>query len=247
MKEGIVDIVAPSNFMRTDMNIPVGEFLKAAQGTGCGVYPAIDTPTPILPVMALRALVQHYYKSGADGFYFFNYHRLPYQRGVPWSDKRLLSLASRPEALARQSKSYEMTRAAPGGEAHVDLPAQLPFLVPADEKEVSLPVFVDEEAPAEGQAPPFVRMRVDFKPPIGLDDIEILLNGSALAVNRANTPPVTHSHIFDLYPDHPHPENRFETLRQGENTLTFRLRKAYEEPVQVVYLRFKVGYKGSDW
>jgi len=29
--------------------------------------------------------------------------------------------------------------------------------------------------------------------------------------------------------------------------LVFRLKKPYEEPVQVVYLRFKVGYEGSDW
>ena len=247
MKEGIVDIVAPSNFMRADMNIPVAEFVQAASGTSCATVPVIDTPTPILPVMALRAVVQHYAKSGANGFYFFNYHRMPYQRGVPWSDKRLVSLASEPDALARESKSYEMTRAARGGEASVDLPAQLPLVAPGDGKEAALPVFVDEGAPEEGEAPPFVRMRVDFRPPIGLDDIEVALNGRALAVNRANTPPVTHSHIFDLYPDHPHADNRFETLNDGRNVLVFRLKKPYEEPVQVVYLRFKVGYEGSDW
>ncbi len=82
IREGLVDYVAPSDFMHIDMNMRTDDFLNLAKGTRCKIYPAIhnrismDGPNEHYRLMNLanfRAAAQNFYAFGANGLSPYNY------------------------------------------------------------------------------------------------------------------------------------------------------------------------------
>jgi len=82
IKEGLVDFVVPSDFMHSDTNMRIEDFVKLAEGTSCKIYPAIhnrismDGPNEHYRLMNLanmRAAAQNFYGFGADGVSPYNY------------------------------------------------------------------------------------------------------------------------------------------------------------------------------
>ena len=102
MAEGLVDIViAGGGFI--PFETPVGEFVEAAEGTGCLVYGCIERLRPALDDELIRAIAAHHYDAGASGIYLFNYFSKP-----PEWKRRMLSELADPAALARLDKRYQM-------------------------------------------------------------------------------------------------------------------------------------------
>jgi len=79
IKEGLVDYVVPSDFMYTDFNIKVEEFVKLTEGTDCKVYPAVhpglcrDDRGRRATLADYRAAAQNFYAYGAAGLQTYNY------------------------------------------------------------------------------------------------------------------------------------------------------------------------------
>ena len=104
MREGLVDLlIAGGGFIPFDM--PIGEFVEAARGTGCRVIGCFEALRPFLDEEMLRAAAARYWRAGVDGLYLFNYYSMPGE----WKREVLGKLAD-PEALARCDKCYELDR-----------------------------------------------------------------------------------------------------------------------------------------
>jgi len=84
MKEGLADFVMPMDFLFTDFGIKTEQFAAAAQGTGCGVYPAVQSsmmfrseggklPEFVMSPDKYRAAVHNLYSWGASGIACFNF------------------------------------------------------------------------------------------------------------------------------------------------------------------------------
>ena len=108
IREGLVDYVVPSDFMHSDSNMKVEDFVKLAKGAHCKVYPAIhprisqDGPNEHHRVMTLsnfQAAVQNFYGFGADGISPYNYDVSPTALG--W-----LSQLRYPEEINRRDRHY---------------------------------------------------------------------------------------------------------------------------------------------
>ncbi len=102
MAEGLVDIViAGGGFI--PFETAVGEFVEAAEGSGCLVYGCIERLRPALDDEVIRAIAAHHYEAGASGIYLFNYFSKPPE----WKRRMFAELAD-PAALARLDKRYHM-------------------------------------------------------------------------------------------------------------------------------------------
>jgi hypothetical protein len=79
IKEGLVDYVVPSDFMYTDFNIKVEDFVKLTEGTDCKIYPAVhpqlcrDGGARRATLADYRAAAQNFYAYGAAGLQTYNY------------------------------------------------------------------------------------------------------------------------------------------------------------------------------
>ncbi len=97
----LVDYVCTSYYVRTDLNIPVEEFVHLLTDTGCKVYPTIHpsagfqsvpfldggTKVDIAGDLAIyRAAVSNYYAAGADGIQTYNYQHLAENHGTRAED-----------------------------------------------------------------------------------------------------------------------------------------------------------------
>jgi hypothetical protein len=74
IKEGLVEIVMPSQIHGIDWNAPIEDFAALCEGTDCRLLPTIQpawTPPSTLP--QLRAVVHNWYRQGATGFSTFNF------------------------------------------------------------------------------------------------------------------------------------------------------------------------------
>ena len=102
MAEGLVDIaIAGGGFI--PFETPIGEFVEAAEGSGCLVYGCIERLRPALDDEVIRAIAARHYDAGASGIYLFNYFSKPPE----WKRRMFAELAD-PAALARLDKRYQM-------------------------------------------------------------------------------------------------------------------------------------------
>ncbi len=139
IKEGLVDIVAAGGgFMPFEM--PVREFVEAAQGTDCQIYGSLEALRWALDEEVLRALAARFWEAGVDGLYLFNYFNTPNE----WK-RRVLGEAVDRQRLSRLDKRYELDHAdrIESKESHV---GAFRYAIPR----ASLPVFMEETAPEGG-------------------------------------------------------------------------------------------------
>ncbi len=102
MREGMVDmLIAGGGFIPFEM--PIREWVEAAEGTGCKIYGCFEALRPFLDEKLLRALALRYWEAGVDGLYFFNY----YSMSNDWRRNVLNQLAD-PTGLRRLNKCYEL-------------------------------------------------------------------------------------------------------------------------------------------
>ena len=106
MKEGLVDILVAGGGFRA-FEMPLQEFVEAADGTGCQVYGSLEALRPAVDELTLRAIAARYRDAGVDGLYLFNY----YSMSNEWKRDVLGKLVDR-DALARLDKRYELDKSA---------------------------------------------------------------------------------------------------------------------------------------
>ena len=133
IKEGLVDYVATGGgFIPFEM--PIGEFVRAAEGTECRILGSLESMRWTLDEEVLRALAARFWDAGVDGLYFFNYFNAPNE----WKRKVLGEMVDR-EKLPRLDKRYELdhTDRIDSVEAHM---GSFRYTVPL----ASLPVVMEE-------------------------------------------------------------------------------------------------------
>ena len=135
--EGLVDAVAAGGGF-TPFEMPIHEFVAAAEGSACRVYGSLEALRPCVDEAALRALAARWWDAGVDGLYLFNYYSAPRE----WKQRVLGELADR-EGLARRGKRYGLDHCLGGKEAHGGAFNHAHPLV-------SLPVFLEETRPGGG-------------------------------------------------------------------------------------------------
>jgi hypothetical protein len=139
MGEGLVNrVAAGGGFIPFEM--PVGEFVDAARGTGCQVYGSFEGLRPALDEDVLCAMAARFWSAGVDGLYLFNYYRTPQE----WKRDVLSRLMDR-KSLRHARKRYELDHAerVRGTEGHG---AAFHHAIPTP----SLPVTLEETAPGGG-------------------------------------------------------------------------------------------------
>ena len=102
--EGLVDIVtAGVGFIPFQM--PIREFVEAAEGTDVQVYGCIEALRPAVDERVVRALASRFWDAGVDGIYMYNFYTLPGE----WR-RRVLNQIDDPDSLRRLGKRYELDR-----------------------------------------------------------------------------------------------------------------------------------------
>ena len=148
--DGLVDsVVAGGGF--TPFEMPIHEFVAAAEGTDCRVYGSLEALRPCVDERVLRALAARYWDAGVDGLYLFNY----YSASREWKQRVLGELADR-EGLRRRGKRYQLDHCLGGKEGHggafnhahplLSLPVVLEETLPGGGGELTLEITDDAEA-----------------------------------------------------------------------------------------------------
>ena len=119
--------------------MPIGEFVEEARGTGCAVYGCLEGLRPLVDDNALRGAAYRYWEAGADGIYLYNYFTLP----PSWIRRTLPQLAD-PAKLKHSSKRYEADHADRIQYGDTEVPSETPSLPPR----CLLPLW--RHPPAEG-------------------------------------------------------------------------------------------------
>ena len=190
MKDGLVSIVvAGGGFIPFEM--PIREFVEAAEGTGCQVYGCFEALRPLLDENALRALAARYWSAGVSGLYLFNYFNLSndWKRNVPGK------LADA-KALARLDKRYELDHTDRHGPAS-QIGHAFRYAIPAAQLPVTLhethadrglvlemDVADDLEAAASQGALGRCTLRLGFDSLESGDELQVGVNGSPLTWRR---------------------------------------------------------------
>ena len=140
--EGLVDIMVVGPLWHPDFNLPIEDFVAAAEGTDCQIFasfelaemPALDNAEATAKVIRSSALA--YWKAGAAGMHVFNPHVMTYylRQQMPF-----LSDIGDPKLLECCDKHYLATRAS-------NYDAVVQFSYPKE-----LPVTLEESPTGEGQ------------------------------------------------------------------------------------------------
>ena len=124
LDEGLVDILVAGGGFRP-FEMPMGEFVEAARGTGCQVYGCLEALRPAVDELTLRAIAARYWDAGVDGLYLFNF----YSMSSDWKRDVLGSLMDR-DRLGRLDKRYELDKGArfrPTSQLHFSFLNALPL------------------------------------------------------------------------------------------------------------------------
>ncbi len=140
--EGLVDIMVVGPLWHPDFNLPIEDFVAAAEGTDCKIFasfelaeiPALENSEATAKVIRSSALA--YWKAGAEGMHVFNSHVMTHYLR---QDMPFLSDIGDPRLLEYRDKHYLATRA-----SNYDDVVQ--FSYPKE-----LPVTLEESPTGEGQ------------------------------------------------------------------------------------------------
>ena len=259
IKEGLVDIVAAGGgFIPFEQ--PIGEFVQAAEGTGCQILGSLEALRWALDEEVLRALAARFWDAGVDGFYLFNYFNTPNE----WKRRVLGEMVDR-ERLPRLNKRYELDHSdrIESKESHL---GAFRYSVP----HVQLPVFLEETLPQGGAvlrmdiaddagAASSVQLGLGFHHLADDDELDVRINGEALVWGSQSTSNAGWSyHLYDAVVYHTTMtvetvegtliefDIPISTLKKGINELTVRLikgRSALPKPVVLNEVRLSINYE----
>ena len=246
IKEGLVDIVVAGGGFRA-FEMPIEQFVKAAEGTGCQVYGSLEALRPAVDELTLRAIVARYWEAGVDGLYLFNYYSMSNQ----WKRDVLGNLADS-DALARLDKRYELDKSArftPTSQLYLSFlnaipPAQAPVALRATPGDGVATLRIEvadrvEDAATEGSLRPCT-LGLLFEDLGVADEMEVSLNSTPLSWTAGERSPagweyITYEDNWCGYPSQtkiatePGDSVEFEVsappLKRGSNEITLRLVK----------------------
>ena len=147
VRDGLIDVLVPeSDSMLIDVDLPVEEWVDAAKGTGCQVYPCIsplvnDDRRVAATVEMYRAAAMNYLSTGADGVYLVDF----YSRGWPFNaeDYTVLREVGDIDAVRFKDKHYWM-RTGKREADYIGYPRRLPLIL-EDTSENTVRFRVSEE------------------------------------------------------------------------------------------------------
>ena len=193
MAEGLVDmVIAGGGFI--PFETPVDEFVRAAEGTDCQIYGAIEYLRPAVDDEVIRAIAANHWDAGASGIYLFNY----FGKSAEWK-KRALSEIADQSALRRLDKRFQMdntrfrwdyTKDVSSRDLHdyafensvppCQLPVALPDTLTGHGARLRLYIADDVESASDEGELAQCRLTLSFDNYRGEDEIEVLLNGEVL-------------------------------------------------------------------
>ncbi len=177
MAEGLVDmVIVGGGFI--PFETPIGEFVEAAEGTGCLVYGSIEQLRPAADDDVIRAIAAHHWDAGASGIYLFNY----FTKSPEWK-RRVFNQIADPVKLSRLDKRYQMENTRFRWDYRRDTSARdlhdyaFQNAVPT----VQLPVALAETLTARGP-----RLRFDVADDVGAASAEGALKHCVLSLKLSN-------------------------------------------------------------
>ena len=184
IEKGLVDYVVPKHFIRFLMDVPVGEYLAASQGTSTQVYACLENwPPPEAgePIASFRGAAAGYLDAGADGIYvynYFNYRPHPHTK----ADRRILQEIGDPELMRRKDKRFALTAAEP------EDGYQLPMEITGDHT-INFVLGDDTRSAADEWSLLSARLRLEFSELVVEEDqLDFELNGAPLAAEKLESP-----------------------------------------------------------
>ena len=185
MKEGLLDYVVPKHLILFRMDVPMEEYLAAAQSTATQVYACLENwPEPEAgePLEIFRGAAASYWDIGVDGIYVYNYfnHR---PHPLNEADRRILQEIGDPELIRRKDKRFALTSAEPKESYLHQLPMEL-----TGEHSISFTLGDDTRSAADEWSLESVSLRLEFNDLVFEEDrVEFELNGAALPFEKFQT------------------------------------------------------------
>ncbi|MFN0168572.1 MAG: family 10 glycosylhydrolase [Bryobacteraceae bacterium] len=178
VREGLIDILCPSDFIVLDPHLRVDPFLKITGGTKILTLPSLHAPTGFksgIPATEnIRAVAHSYYRQGADGISVYNWFT-PREINLP-ENFPALAEASDPEALAKLPREYLFNpmwgRKSQTGRL-IDYKAQVPRSSPG--KREVFPFLIKEDLDTTRTA-----LKLKIENLTLLDEIRLDVNGTPL-------------------------------------------------------------------
>ena len=184
IEEDLLDYIVPKHYIRFLSDVPIEEYLRAADGTATRVYACLENwpkPEDGEPIESFRGAASSYWRLGADGIYLYNYfnHRPhPHTR----EDREILQEIGDPELIHRKDKRFIMTS------VDADADYQLPLPLTGEHK-ITFILGDDSELASNEMSLEDVKLRLDFNDLLVEEDLfEIALNGDTLPVHEAEKP-----------------------------------------------------------
>lgn len=193
MAEDLVDmVIAGGGFI--PFETPIDEFVKAAEGTGCQVYGAIEYLRPAVDDEVVRAIAANHWDAGATGIYLFNY----FGKSAEWK-RRALGEISDSSALRRLDKRFQMdntrfrwdyTKDVSSRDLHdyafensvppVQLPVALPDTLTGHGVSLRMHIADDVKSANDEGDLALCKLTLSFDNYRGEDELEVRLNGEIL-------------------------------------------------------------------
>ena len=197
-REGLVDILCPTDFILNDPHLPVEQFSELTKGTGILLMPTLHAPagwnTGWSSTDNLRSLAHSYYAQGADGISVYNWFT-PCEYNRP-ENFQALEEVSDPETLDRLPRAYLFNPM--WGESAVHLAEGKHVLQPSQTDRV-FPYFarVTRACPGKREAFPIfikedlgkvdIRLRLKLEDLTNDDEVVIDVNGRPLDLGCCDT------------------------------------------------------------
>jgi hypothetical protein len=229
LAEGLLDQITLGGVGDHTPDAPSAWWVERAHRTGCRVYPGLEGQLHWIPscgsggtglragngvvdgfgppsIEYMRAVAALHYLDGADGVSVYNFTCCD----GPW-DRRALTELADPDALRVADKQYVLALWPPDAQIyHHEWTSR--FRLDPGQTEVSYPFRIaDDNARA-------ARLTLDLKAVNRLDDLQVLVNGTALVATEYRYNHYDHGCWNDIvqYTVPPH------ALRLGANALTLR-------------------------
>lgn len=207
--ERLVDIMVVAPHWHPDFNLPIEEFVAAAQGTDCKIFPSFElAEIPGLEdsqatARMIRSAALAYWKAGAEGMHVFNTHimthylrqEMPFLRDI--ADPQLLEYADKHYLATRASNYDDVTRFSYPKE----LPVALEETPSGEGQKVHLKVGDELEKAARLGIAAEARLRLRVMNLTSQDEVEFKFNGITLDQGDCQSTffPVGESHGLRQY------------------------------------------------
>lgn len=184
IRDEIVDIAVCATVRYAEFEMPVEDFLEAAQGRKALVFAGFEPiftgeTAPLLTPEMWRAVALHYWNAGVDGLHLFNNHYYQFHD----LDEIHLHEIAYPASLEKVDKTYQVTRLSKelglsgkgGFDTYASYPKQLPVTLAAA-KPAPVRIFLEDKLTYQ----PSIKLRLRVEGLTPLDAVAVTFNGRRL-------------------------------------------------------------------